>query len=238
MIYWSAAGVTYTNDIIRNNIFYNVPYSVYLYVTGKIGPNMITMDYNCYWSTGSLSGSYIWREFSGTPSYNLNQLSQFQSATGQDVHSFVADPKFTNAANGDFHITAGSPCINKGTIATSATDLDGNQRSSPYDIGAYEYGAIVPVLPRESIPGAVNMNAYFTGAKSIFRIAGDRFIMPQGFAGQTGACAVYDLSGNLLKTIYVGNGIIDFSKGQRMSDGVYVVQMKERSYHASKSKED
>jgi hypothetical protein len=143
MIYWSVNGVTYINNVIRNNIFYSCPYSVYTYTTGKIGPGKITMDYNCYFTSGSLSDSYlIANRASTSPNRTLNEFSQFQSETGQDVHSFVLDPKFVDAINGDFHIVANSPCINKGTISTTIKDLDAYLRDNMNDIGAYEY--IVP----------------------------------------------------------------------------------------------
>ncbi len=52
-------------------------------------------------------------------------------------------PLFVDAANGDFHLASGSPCIDKGTNEAwmaAATDLDGTQRISgaSVDMGAYE----------------------------------------------------------------------------------------------------
>jgi hypothetical protein len=56
-----------------------------------------------------------------------------------------ADPLFSNAAGGDYHIDESSPCVNAGTNlpwTTGAVDLDGNPRILPasgiVDIGAYE----------------------------------------------------------------------------------------------------
>lgn len=51
---------------------------------------------------------------------------------------FNQDPKFKSTTDGDFHITAGSPCIGKGDLGFNpADDLDGNARSSA-DIGCYK----------------------------------------------------------------------------------------------------
>ncbi len=53
--------------------------------------------------------------------------------------------KFSNAAGYDFHLLAGSALIGKGkALPTFATDLDGNARGPAWDIGSYQYGAVVP----------------------------------------------------------------------------------------------
>ncbi|MFH2094745.1 MAG: right-handed parallel beta-helix repeat-containing protein [Bacteroidota bacterium] len=51
-----------------------------------------------------------------------------------------ADPLFVNPGAGDYHLQAGSPCVDAGTAAGApAGDLDGNARDALVDIGAYEY---------------------------------------------------------------------------------------------------
>lgn len=52
-----------------------------------------------------------------------------------------ADPRFVDAGNGDYHITAASPCINAGTAVLVSKDIDGEWRQvfSGFDMGADEY---------------------------------------------------------------------------------------------------
>jgi hypothetical protein len=67
------------------------------------------------------------------------------SGTGSFSHNLVGssyNPLFVNPSAGDFHLQAGSPAIDAGTmIALVATDFDGIPRpqGAAYDIGAYEY---------------------------------------------------------------------------------------------------
>ena len=64
---------------------------------------------------------------------------------GNNINS---DPKFVNAANGNYRLQSSSPCINKGNNAfvTTAMDMDGNIRvhNNTIDMGAYECGAPAP----------------------------------------------------------------------------------------------
>ncbi len=51
-----------------------------------------------------------------------------------------ADPQYINAANGDLHLQAGSPCIGAADPAAAPeTDIEGNVRDGEPDMGAYEY---------------------------------------------------------------------------------------------------
>jgi hypothetical protein len=218
MIYWSAAGVTYVNNVVRNNIFYSCPTTMYAYAGGKTGSGGITMDYNCYYTDGSLSAEHIMTN----PNYLLDQFSQYQAATGQDEHSFVADPGWVDLENLDFRLAEGSPCIGSGTTGTSERDINGYPRNSPQDIGAYAYGSTTPVLRRKMTFKAGYTPADFTETGWISGFIGDsRFIMPNGL---NGACAVYDLSGNRLKTMNFSNGSIILFQKLKMPDGIYVIR--------------
>lgn len=83
----------------------------------------------------SATGTHIQIPFPIDPS-NLNKV----------------DPLFANAASGDLHLSAGSPCINAGNNAAPelpTTDKDGNPRivEGKVDMGAYEYQGIFYVEP-------------------------------------------------------------------------------------------
>jgi len=110
-----------------------------------------TMDYDLTYLT-TPDTLVIWASVSYT------SLAAFQTATGQEQHGLAADPKWVNAAGGDFRLTPGSPAIDSadsGNPDESATDVLGNPRvddpattntgAGPRgfdDRGAYEYQAL------------------------------------------------------------------------------------------------
>jgi hypothetical protein len=56
--------------------------------------------------------------------------------------NIAADPRFVDAAGGDYHLTAPSPAVDAGTSnSTPVFDLDDQARVNLPDIGAYEFGA-------------------------------------------------------------------------------------------------
>jgi len=70
-------------------------------------------------------------------------LAEWQTATGQDMNSIVADSAavFVDAAGGDYHLSDTSPAVDSGTSTEApASDLEGNARpfGAAVDIGAYE----------------------------------------------------------------------------------------------------
>ena len=110
-----------------------------------------TMDYNVvYLSTPDVM--YIWN------SVNYTSLAALKSATSQEARGVQGNPRFRNAAAGDFHVTAGSPAIDSANSAASgqgSTDADGTEReddpATPNtgagprafdDRGAYEFEGV------------------------------------------------------------------------------------------------
>jgi len=64
------------------------------------------------------------------------------------------EPMFVDKNNGNYRLSAGSPCINTGDNSLAPTnltpvDLDGNLRiwNITVDMGAYEYGSVPPPTP-------------------------------------------------------------------------------------------
>lgn len=90
--------------IIRNNIFYQTfadTQCCLLLVNDWSAA--LTLDYNCYYQP---SGPMIlwpgaW--------YKTDQFAAYQSKTGKDAHSIVADPRFVDLAHHDFRPAADSP---------------------------------------------------------------------------------------------------------------------------------
>jgi len=99
-----------------------------------------TMSHNRYYIEGG-SAEFVderpGSEFSGN-------LAAWKAHISGDADSTEGHPKFVDAAAGDYHLTAASPCMNTGTF-TGAPEVDHDGISRPqgagYDIGAYEFSA-------------------------------------------------------------------------------------------------
>jgi hypothetical protein len=92
------------------------------------------------------------------------------------------DPGFVGAPDGDYHLAAGSPCIDDATsTAAPATDKDGIARpwGAGYDIGAYEY--YVPLFhPITSLSGSssAKVNKTFTLSGTVSPTAASPYAAP------------------------------------------------------------
>lgn len=56
-----------------------------------------------------------------------------------DTGNITTDPTFVGGSPYDFHLQAGSPCINAGIDVGLTEDYDGQAVDDPPEIGAYEY---------------------------------------------------------------------------------------------------
>ena len=150
---------TSANYTIENNIAVdNAVYPAYKGIsctrrTGNIGvydsaPATTTANYNMVNLT-TAGDLYNWNETA------YSSLAALQAASGQESHGIQADPKWANAAAGDFHLTAASPGVDSANSSAPhepSVDIDGNARvddlgipntgngpSLVDDRGAYEF---------------------------------------------------------------------------------------------------
>jgi hypothetical protein len=112
--------------------------------------NEVTISYSIVWGNAEDSSEWL-------PSGLISEAlaSDIQTGANPDKWNIDADPLFRDAQNGDFHLTAASPCIDvgcgsdcyTGKAAFIEVDLDGRPRHlyggrgywCDPDMGAYEY---------------------------------------------------------------------------------------------------
>jgi hypothetical protein len=143
------SGFSGSNVVAKNNIFYISGSAKALSTSGSL-----TSDYNTF---NTQSANFI---------NGHSTLSSWQSASGQDLHSFIGNPQFVNPSGNNFELQPNSPCINKGVICGYNQDFYGNPvpQGNSSDIGYYEYTQTVvnhpPVIQNQtfSVPenSAVN----------------------------------------------------------------------------------
>lgn len=94
--------------------------------------NEMVFDYNCYYHPSDNNFATL---------DNLGSLitwNTYHVTNGYEGNSIYDDPLFVDAVNGDFHLQAGSPCINAGVDVGLTSDYDGDPIVGLPDIGAYE----------------------------------------------------------------------------------------------------
>lgn len=117
-----------------NNLFYNqVEYCIL--VDGDGPPptkTTITHANNCYYGPTTLIN------INGT-TYTSATIASFEATAVSSNPTFVSST--------DFHLQAGSPCVNAGKQLGYATDKDGIAIDATPDIGCYEYSGTGPINP-------------------------------------------------------------------------------------------
>lgn len=138
-IYGLNTGATVSNSEIKNNIFYN---------------NTLNEDLSL-----RIDASTGWTAADWNVDYNLVNTSgviKVDGATYTQAHGKTCAPAFAgyvfDSVASDLHLASGDTCAkDAGTPVTSLTtiDKDGNTRTAPWDMGAYEYAAapIVSLAP-------------------------------------------------------------------------------------------
>ena len=120
----SNAGADLSNNISVDNGINSPRTKGNIRVVDSGSASQMTMDYNVVF----LSADNDLIDYLGV---KYTTLASFQAARGKELHGKQADPKFTNATAGDFHLLTGSPAIdsaNSGAGSQPGADFDGRAR--------------------------------------------------------------------------------------------------------------
>ncbi|MCB0397200.1 MAG: T9SS type A sorting domain-containing protein [Flavobacteriales bacterium] len=175
----------------------------YLFYCGR--PNSNNEMLNCIvTNSGSLkAGSYALNFDYAHSAFYGNSFTT-PSGTG----NMTSNPMFVNESTGDFHIQAGSPCIDNGIEAPFVEeDFDGEVRpyGSGYDIGAFEYH---PQVPFSATTKSSNVTCYgaSNGSASAVPAGGAQPYTYEWSNGETTSAITGLTSGYYYVTINDNNG--------------------------------
>lgn len=140
-IYVSMINASNNGNLFKNNIFYTTTagtYRVYYYAAHR-GPDTdaATFSNNIYYDSTGTSTIYD----TGAARTVAYMVANY--ATYWPSPNLSADPLFINAAGGDFHLAAGSPCKDSGTPVGLSLDYEGKTVYGNPDIGAYDHWAFI-----------------------------------------------------------------------------------------------
>lgn len=203
---------------IRNNIFHSANASIALpFEMESNGYTKLEMNNNCYFQPSS-SDTIIYLFF--TKAFTTQNFGSYQELSNQDKNSQVTDPLLNNPGILDFHLSANSPCINKGVRLNITEDFDGEIRNTP-DIGADEYNEITGVNPVEKqdfkiFPNPVN-------SKDLLHLTGLTGVGEMIFCDALGQII---LRGELKQTLLL----------PELKPGIYIVIIKLRNSDSSMKK--
>lgn len=118
------------------------------YVLVLLSTSTTNSDYNDLFTTGS---NLCYSSGGG----NYGNLSTWQYYSGKDGHSYSIEPNFVNSA--DLHIKTNSSLNSTGVYQSIVpSDIDGQTRGNPPDIGADEFNQCTS-LPAVTCPGNMTM---------------------------------------------------------------------------------
>jgi len=118
--------------------------------------NEISIDTDYDWGEPTVGHNDTWD----------NTMGDYGGLAAAGPNDISAAPMFINPVGADYHLQAGSPCIDAGTNTGAPTqDIEGNPRpvdgdgdgTATTDMGAYEYVYVPPPPPP---PPAVGGEAY------------------------------------------------------------------------------
>ncbi|MFZ2655291.1 MAG: right-handed parallel beta-helix repeat-containing protein [Victivallales bacterium] len=97
---------------IRNNIFHEAPCGAAIYsIIDPADEQQFVIDSNCYWQTTGRVLVHI-----NGKDYAPTEFKLYQSETGKDHGSMLADPLFLDPEKGNFRLQEKSPCPGWGII--------------------------------------------------------------------------------------------------------------------------
>jgi poly(beta-D-mannuronate) lyase len=142
--------------IVFNTLVNNTENIVQQARKNGMGATYITVTDNIIQGGGSaatISGPYT------NPTWTGNILFQVKDAGNIPADGYkVTDPKLAKISLSIYHLQAGSPAIDHGTAYPGVTtDMDGQSRTAPFDIGADEFSD-VPVKAHVLNPTDVGYN--------------------------------------------------------------------------------
>jgi hypothetical protein len=129
-----------SDNVFANNIVYAGPHCLMSLIKSQVqkGQPPALIDHNLYYCAAGAEAS-AWAGVSGA----TKGFDNYVKSTGNDQHSRFADPHFVDAAANNFHLQAGSPALDAGTVddlPMGELDLDGAPRvsSGKIDLGCYQ----------------------------------------------------------------------------------------------------
>ncbi len=138
-LYNNAGGMVVTGTMgATTNVFQNFIIAstaitgTLLSVDAAAYPKTVIRNFLIWAPNNTASNAIVWNGTNYT-------LDNWMTAVGTGLGCIKADPLFTDAANGDFTLQAGSPCKLAGYNSGITTDFAGNARhATTPSIGAYE----------------------------------------------------------------------------------------------------
>ncbi|MFI5114119.1 MAG: DUF1565 domain-containing protein [Terriglobales bacterium] len=128
-----------TNNVFENNIAYATTQGLMVNNYTRTELNPVTIDHNIWYSTvGAGTATFVWYH------HRYTGFTAYQNASGQDAHSFFADPQYLDLNQPNLQVAPTSPAVNAGNNLgpqiVGTVDFAGNPRvqGPNIDMGAYE----------------------------------------------------------------------------------------------------
>jgi parallel beta-helix repeat protein len=190
-----------------------------------------TITNTIFWDNEAVSsGDQVYKN-SGSPYYSYCDIEGcggsgggWDSGLGTDGGGNIdSDPNFVDAANDDYHLSSGSPCIDVGDpngVYTGQTDIDGQTRvfGGRIDIGADEVTEISinnTDNPWDYDTASYDANDILPGTKIVQNEGYECLVLPMAALSST-----YEINHHEITVNYTGTGTCKISLGHSSSNNV------------------